>query len=244
MLFVDTRAGSKDLVDPLRKAGMVVDPVMLDAADVEFYGRGVGGTSTSIGVELKHLYEICTDWDRLCGVQVVKMLPAYDHRWLIVEGEWAQDRQGRLVKRGKGGKTRPYHGENNASALRKKLLTLEMCAGMHVRLTRDTPDTVRFLNDLYRWWNDGDLDKHRSHLVLYHPVSLIQDSAFVSAVSAWPTVGRQRAKAAERVFKTVRRAVLATESEWAGIETVDVKGNTRRIGKDAARIVHFLEGAL
>jgi hypothetical protein len=245
MIFVSSETGSKHLVDPLRKAGLPVeDPIKLDYADVEFSGRGIKGAATSVGVEIKHVSELTSDWDRLCGEQIPKMLDNYDHRWLVYEGEWIQDRQGRLLKRGKHGRLVPHHGQNNAASLRKKLLTLEMCAGMHVHHTKDVTDTVRFLRDLFRWWTDEDIDKHKSHIVSYTPTSLLRHSDFVEAVGRWPGVGLQRAKAADKFFKgNVRRAAMAGLHEWAAIETVDDDKKTRKIGlKTAARIVDFLEG--
>lgn len=246
VIFVSSEQGSAHLVPLLRKQGLEVeDPLKLDFSDVEFSGRGVKGEATSIGIEVKHVSELTSDWDRLCGEQVPKMLVNYDHRWLIYEGEWIQDRQGRLLKRGQKGAQHPHHGLNNASALRKKLLTLELCAGMHVQHTETTTDTVRFLTDLYRWWNDEDFDQHRSHLVHYHPHSLIKDSDFVQAVATWPGVGRSRAKAAEKIFRgSVTRAAMAGAQEWAGIETTDDSGGRRKIGmKTATRIESFLRGA-
>ena len=244
MIFVSSETGSAHLVAPLRRLGLSVeDPVKLDYADVEFSGRGVRGVATSIGIEVKRLSELTTDWDRLCGAQIPKMQGAYEHRWLLVIGEWLPDRQGRLQKRGSGGRLRPHHGQNNAASLQKKLLTLELCAGMHVQRVKDDAAAVRFLADLFRWWNDEDLDKHKSHLVIYHPQSLVRDSDFVLAVGSWPGVGRQRAKAAEQVFRSVRRAALASLHEWAAVETHDDDGKPRKIGlKTAARIVDFLEG--
>ena len=243
MIFVSPEQGSADLVDPLIKVGIDVHKVKLDYADVEFSGRGVGGTATSVGIEVKRIYELTSDWDRLCGEQIPKMQNEYDHRWLIYEGEWLQDRQGRLLKRGRKGRLVPHHGQNNAAQLRKKLLTLELCAGFRTIHTADHADTVRFLSALYFWWTDEDLDKHRSHLVHYTPHGLLKDSDFVIAVGAWPGVGRARAKAAEKVFKgSVRKAAMASAQEWAGIETTDDKGGTRRIGVTAKRIVDFLEG--
>ena len=244
MIFVSTEIGSTHLADPLRRAGLEVVTVKLDYADIEFSGRGIGGVATSVGIEVKHISELISDWDRLCGEQVPKMLDQYDHRWLVYEGEWLQDRQGRLLKRGKDKRFKPHHGQNNAASLRKKLLTLEMCAGFHVQHTKDDEATVRFLRDLYRWWLDDDQDQHRSHIVSYHPVGMIRDTDFVYAVGAWPGVGRSRAKAAEHVFdSSITKAAMAGAQEWANVETTDDDGKTRKIGlKTAERIVAFLKG--
>jgi ERCC4-type nuclease len=244
MIFVSPEQGSKDLVEPLAKAGLEVNLVKLDYADVEFVGRGDKGVPVSVGIEVKQLNELTSDWDRFAGHQVPKMVEHYDYRWLLYEGEWKQDRKGTLMRRTGASTFRPLHGQSNASSLRKKLLGLSLRAGVLTWASRDRVDTVRFLVDLYRMWTDEDFDKHRSHLVVYQPHGLLVQSDFVRAVGAWPHMGLQRARVAEHVFKgSVRRAAMAGVTEWANIETSDDNGKTRKIGvKVATQIDNFLEG--
>lgn len=243
MIFVSPEQGSHDLVEPLRRAKLEVDEVKLDFADVEFIGRGINGVPVRVGIEVKRISELTSDWDRLCGEQIPKMLNNYDYRYLLFEGEWRQDKQGKLLKFGKGGKLSPHHGQNNASALRKKLYGLSLRAGVLTYPTKDHADTVRHLVDLYRLWTDDDFEDHTSHLVVYHPHGFIKHSDFVQAVSAWPRVGVKIARAAEKAFKNVRRAAMAGVKEWAEVETVDGDGKTRRVGtKVAESIDAFLKG--
>ena len=244
MIFVSSETGSTHLVSPLRKAGLPVeDPIKLDYADLEFSGRGMKGVATSIGIEIKKLSELTSDWDRFAGEQIPKMVKHYDYRYLMYQGEWRQDRKGKLLRRTSASSFRPLHGQCNASALRKKLYGLPLRAGVLTYPTRDELDTVRHIVDLYRMWNDDNFENHKSHLVLYQPHSIIEYSPFVKAVGAWPEVGITRARAAEKLFKTVRRAAMGGLHEWAGIETFDKNGHARKLGlKDAAKIVTFLEG--
>ena len=55
-------------------------------SDVEFVGRGESGAPVLVGVEIKRLTELTSDWDRLVGHQIPKMMEHYDHRWLVVWG--------------------------------------------------------------------------------------------------------------------------------------------------------------
>ena len=244
MIFVSPEIGSHDLVSPLRKAGLEVDEVKLDWADIEFTGRGVKGEPVQVGIEVKKLHELVSDWDRFAGEQIPKMLAHYQYRYLLYEGEWKQNDKGKLVRRTSASTFRPLHGQSNASALRKKLYGLPLRAGVLTVHAKDRAETVRSIVDLYRMWTDDNFEKHTSHLVVYHPHGLLQLSEFVKAVSAWPHVGIQRAKAAEKVFhKSIRKAAMAGMHEWAGIETLDDNGHPRKIGaKVASHIEDFLEG--
>ena len=244
MIFISPEIGSADLVAPLRKAGLEVDCVRLDWADIEFTGRGDKGEPVQVGIEVKRLGELVSDWDRFAGEQIPKMVAHYQYRYLMYEGEWKQNNTGRLLRRGAGSVYRPLHGQSNASALRKKLYGLPLRAGVLTVQTRDHADTVRNIIDLYRMWSDDDFDKHTSHLVVYHPHGLLQVSDFVKAVSAWPRIGVQIARAAEKLFKgSVRRAAMAGPQEWAGLETVNSDGGLRKVGLSVATdIDNFLEG--
>lgn len=247
MIFVDAATGSKDLVGPLRKAGLSVELAHLSTADVEFAGRGVGGEPVLIGIECKRLSEITGDWDRLCGEQVPKMqAPTYDHRWVVVEGPWHVDPQsGRLQRRGRRGDLKPMHGLSSASLVRKRLLTLELCGGFHLLYTKDRAETVAVLADLYRWWTDEDFDQHKSHIVTYHPTGLTPLSPTAFALSAWPGLSTVRAKAAAAHFKTLRRAVNATPAQWAEMSTRDKSGTARKFGAAGADTVQkLLDGKL
>ncbi len=244
-MFVDYRTGSADLVPLLTKAGIKVEVASLEYADVEFVGRGAKGEPVSIGVEVKRLSELTGDYDRFAGEQLPKMQePHYDHRWLIHEGEWRRDRFGWLQKRGKGGRAVSMRGQANASALQKKLLTLELCGGFHAERAYDRAETVSFLVDLYHFWTDQDLDQHKSHIVIYRPQGLLQLSPEAEAMSAWPGIQGKRARAVEKTFKgSIRLAASASAEEWAEITTLDDDEKPRKLGmKLATKVLDFLNG--
>ena len=245
MIFVSPETGSKDLGPLLRKRGLEVhDTTPLLYADVEFVGRGVGSTPVQIGVEVKRLTELTTDWDRFAGEQIPKMLACYDHRWVVYEGEWIRDARGRLCKK-LFSISAPLHGDNNASSLRKKLITLEMNGGFHRQNTRNRVDTVDFLVDLYRWWTDEDEDKHKSHIVVYEPKGITPMSIYQRAFAAWPHLSRVRCKAVARRFhNSIKEACMATVEDWTELEVPSDDGKTsRRLGTSVAEdIVKFLRG--
>lgn len=257
MIFVDAASGSNTLAPLLEKAGLPVyrgedsELPHLDWADVEFVGRGVKGEQVMIGVEVKRLSELTGDWDRLVGHQVLKMNQHYAHRYLLVEGEWIQNSKGSLIKRTGRSSFRALHGQCDATQLRKKLLTLEMCGGFHVMMVnhwgRDkswTQETVRQLSALYRWWTDEDFDKHKSHIVHYQPHGIVPLSKFAQAFAGWPGLSTKRAKVVSKHFKnSLRKAAVASLDEWASIEVPDDEGRVRRLGdKLADSLDRFLDG--
>ena len=135
------------------------------------------------------------------------------------------------------------YGQNSASALRKKLLTLEMRGGVHVQHVPS--DTMRYSSCLIsnRWWTDEDFDDHKSHVVNYQSSGLISLTDTQHALASWPEIGAERAKAVSKVFRTVRLAANAAPTDWANVQTIDKQGGLRRIGeKTAQKIITFLTG--
>jgi ERCC4-type nuclease len=237
MLLVDDRVGSRDLAQPLRKLGLAVESVRLPYADIAFEGRGVGGASVLVGVELKNLSDLCGSLrtGRLAGHQNPGLGSTYDHRWLIVEGRYGRDRWGAITRMSRGRRS-PLHGQMTLSEVEGRLLTLELETGLHVRHTEARWQTLRFLACLYHWWTDRDQDQHRSHLVAHVAPTLRPMSQFRRVLGQLEGVGPALSKAAEARFGVLAKAMHAPVQEWAAL---DVGG--RKLGmKQAEAIVRFL----
>lgn len=243
MLLVDYRAGSKELVKPLRKilgAGNV-DEVTLDFGDVAFAGRGVGDTPLDVGIEFKKLADIvaCCRDGRFAGHQLPGMRKMYDYSWLMIEGQWRADDAG-LITTHQGGYRgwRAIPGKMRASEFEKHILTFELCGGVHVRYTNTRADSIRAIADLYRWWSDKPMDAHTSHLAVHTPATLGPTSAFCKAVMSWPSIGHKMSKVVEAKFGTLRAAVNAPFDVWANLES-----DGRRFGeKNAQKVLNFING--
>ncbi len=240
MLFVDTRIGSKHLIPSLTRAALPVSGVTLPFGDVAFVGRGPGGTSLNIGLELKTLPDLVNSLrtDRLSGHQLPGLLEAYDHCWLVVEGTYTCSRAGQVTLR-KGQWSVPVHGHMPLSELDKRLLTLDLQAGLHIWHTISRSDTVRFVTTLYRWWTDVNQDQHRSHIAVHQPASLVPLSDFRRVVTQFPRIGIRTSLAVERHFGgDLIRAANAPVAEWAAVQT-----GSKRLGTSSAEaIVRFLRG--
>ena len=261
MILLDRRGGSEgeksivdNLLNPLLAAGLPAQITTLDSADVAFTGKGTNGKVLDIGIELKRLDGGSTDLTqslrsgRLAGHQLPRMVGphgAYDYGFLLVEGVWSHDDSGQVVvEQGRKRKLVPIRGRMTASALDKQLLTLELCGGLHVHHTNSRRDTIRFIGSLYRWFSDKPIDSHVSHLAIHDAPTLVPISPFRAAVNKFPNIGLKTSIAVEAHFKGIlRKAVMASVDEWAGIQTTTDKGQLRRLGTKAAQqIVNFVNG--
>lgn len=252
MLLVDPQ-GPKGafLLEPLQQAGLpaVLAEPQLTAGDLAFQGRGIGGVSLNIGIEFKRLDSASTDLTqslrsgRLSGEQLPKLLGptgAYDHAWLLIEGQWRHDPKTGLVTVYKGPRRgwQAIPGRMPANELEKKVLTLQMLGGLHVRFTSTRADSVRFIASLYRWWTDRDMDKHVSHLAVHDAPTFRPVSDVAAAYMRWPGVGYKAAACAEKSFGSVQSAATANAAAWASL---DIGG--KKFGRAKAdKLVAWLKG--
>lgn len=249
MIFVDPRAGSKELVKPLRELGLEVEETTLDFGDVSFVGRGEKGAPVCIGIEHKKVSDLVQSLGngRLQGHQLPGMLENYDRCWLIVEGDWSENKGGQTTVFASKGIRRPLRGAPLAVELEKWLLGLEIRGGLHVVRTPARRDSARFLFALYRWWTDKDLDDHKSHIAVHAPdldeaLRSKKSDQFI-ALAQWPGIGFKTAAAVEAACDgNIRRLMMWPEEKWAEL-TTEHDGKTRRLGAARAkRVMNFLAG--
>ncbi len=256
-LFVDSRVGSVDLLEPLRKAGLPVEATTLAFADFAFIGRGPLDKPLNIGIERKRLSDLVQSIrsGRLSGHQLPGLLGpqgAYEYAWLVVEGLYRVDAQGRiLVKQKKRrGRGKPewvqLPGGMLASEMEKQVLTFELCGGCHVKYTNSAEDTVHFLESLYRWFTDKAMDEHKAHLAPQRVSGPIALSGFRDTVRAFPGIGLRASLAVETHFQgSLVRAINASTTEWSEIATLDKKGKPKCLGTTVATKIHdFLRGEI
>lgn len=253
MLFVDRRAGSEELAAPLEAAGL---PVYYEAdgglptlpfGDIAFVGRGVEDAPVDVGIEFKKLPDLVQSLrsGRLTGHQAPGMSTMYDYRYILVEGVWRVRTDGFLVQpvwRGKKQQWTPTKGNMYASEMLNRLMTLEILGGFHVQFSSDRGNSIALISALYHWWSNKPLDAHASHLN-EHSGGIIPISEFRAIVKRFPGIGLKTSLAAEKHFVNLRQAVNAPTTEWAGLETKDARGRSKRLGTIVAqRIVDFCNG--
>lgn len=232
-VMVDAAVGSRELVKPLCALGLPAELTHLHAGDVAFMGRGWKGRPIGIGVELKKISELAGSLEtgRLPLDQAPKMLKAFEHSWIVVEGMWRTPR-GRLVTLGRHGRPRETRGRLSGDELEKQMLTLEIGMtepGERYLRTRYVPtraDTLRFIVSLYRWWTDKDMDQHKTHVGIYRPPTLIDISQFRQTVATLPGIGVKRSLEVEQFFVgSLELAFAASRERWC--DALGVKVGTR-----------------
>ena len=248
-LFVDTQAGSKELIEPLKRLRLDVVPTRLDSGDLMFEGRGVKGAPVLVGIEYKKLSELVESFrtERLQGFQVPRMRETYQWSYLFIEGSLLYNAKGRLCawKNYRGHRQLvPCHGQMTVGELLRRLYVLHLCAGVVPWWTRDQRDTLQSISALYHTWTDVDLDEHKSHLALYVPPAPFGASRQRITLSTFPDVGKQFSRVAEKTFqRSIAAASTAPIEEWAALTATARNGSTRRLGMKAAqRIVNFCHG--
>lgn len=252
MILVDSRQGSEDLTEPLRRMGLDAQTTTLPFGDLCFEGKGNGTDIVDVGIELKKVHtgdlESSLRSGRLSGHQLPGLVGpkgAYEYAWLIVEGQWRTDSAGKVViYKGPKKGWQPLHSQMTTQELERRLLTLEMCGGLHVRCTNTRRDTLQFIAHLYRWFRDKPLDGHGSHLEVHTPHSFLQVSDFRAAVQRYPGIGPRMSLAVEKEFKgSLLEAAQATAERWSRIATVDKSGKQKKLGlATATKVYQFIRG--
>lgn len=250
MIFVDSREGSKHFAPLLAAAGLPVELTTLTFGDLMWCGRGEGGQPLDIGIEFKMLPDLIGSIrsERLQGHQLPGMraakpgkLPRYAHAYLLVQGELKYDSSGALLRRVGQHTWKPYPGRMTIHELFKRANTLHLVGGLNPVFLPTQRDCVKWIDACYRSWTDEDLDKHKSHLAIYTPKPLRELTDFETFIMQLPGVGRRVVVAAEKAFKgSIRRAVNATEAEWAALESIDDHGKPRKFGAKARKVMEVL----
>ena len=251
MILVDYREdsekkGSNGLWDDLKKTDIELMQGKLDGGDLFFLGRGPEGKEVTVAVEFKKLPDLLSSLrsKRLQGHQLFEMQP-YDFRFLLVEGEWRHDDEGfvtiRRFRRGEKPSWCRAPGSFRAAELDKTLLGLVLRAGIIVKETTTRAESIRWIQSLYRNFNDLEWDDHSSHTGVWRPPAMVKPSPFRNFIMGIPNVGNKTSRAVEEFFRnpttgksSPRQAVRAGADTWAQIDGIGKKG--------AEQIDRFLEG--
>lgn len=256
-VLVANESGSKDLIEPLRKLGLNIKPVthsILPFGDIAFSGRGEGGKKLFIGIEYKKIGELAASLasKRFQGHQLLGMVDGasgFDRRYLLVEGGFHHDNQGRAVIFRGPGRPSPLAGAKSAVQLEQELLNIATRGGVPVVERATRRDAMRWVLACVRYWTDKDLDEHRSHLAIYAPDFdkrlLTPPSDFRKALQVllpgigWATSQRLEEECWDPVKQegSFRRLMGKSEDWWANLQTFDKKGNSKKLGASRARAI-------
>lgn len=224
MICVDTRAGSKDLIEPLRAAGLVVEGCRLTAGDVEWVGRGPKGAPVLVGVEYKKWADLLTCMrDGRFAEQVRGMAKCQDYRWLLVEGRIRPGKKGVIEEPNRGGGWAEMHGHYTYQEAAAWITTMASRAGVLVWRTESFAETVAWLRAQYLWWTAKDWEEHRAHLDFYQPrdaEQFVEPSVVQLMAMALPGVGTAKAVAIASEFDSPLDMATAEEERWRKIDGI------------------------
>ena len=222
MLLVDFRAGSAELLEPLRKMGLPAESGDIPA-DIAFEGRGEKGAPVMVGIEFKKLGELVQSLrtQRLQGYQLLKMREHFQFCYLLVEGELRYDTKGQLLRRAGRRDFKRLPGAMEVTELLKRLCVLHLRGGLNLLPARTRMDSLQWISALYRTWTDCNLDQHKSHIAIYQAPTLAAISEFRGFFSRIAGLGIRKTLPVEKHFKgSIRRAVNAPRSEWLKIDGI------------------------
>ena len=222
MLLVDYRAGSAELLAPLRKMGLPAESGDIPA-DLAWEGRGEKGTPVMVGVEFKKLGELVQSLrtQRLQGHQLLKMRENFQFCYLLIEGELHYDAKGILLKRVGRRTFKPLPGHMSVLELLKRLMVLHLRGGLNLLLARTRQDALQWIDALYRVWTDKDLDQHDSHIAIYQAPTLAPVSEFRAFISRIDGISLRKSLSIEKHFcGSISRAVNAPMAEWMQIDGI------------------------
>lgn len=230
MLLVDSRAGSKELLTPLRHKGLVCESTELPYADIMFEGYGSDGPIT-IGIEHKKLHDImsCVEDHRYSAHQLVGMKRICTESWLMIEGNWKPHDPnatlmegfnngtswGQYRERGNGGRATMYN------KLYRYLISVRR-AGVYLDCTRDQAQSVQNIFELYQYYQK----RQHTSMIEVQKVAIPTLVAKPSLTRRWASdltdIGVKHSLEAERIFKTPIRLAMSSEEDWVRMRGVGV----------------------
>lgn len=229
----------------LRKQRLQARLAILNSADFCFEGRGPNG-SVIVGVERKTIPDLIDSLQsgRLQGMQTEsgggqlgRLTATYDYVWLLVEGLWVTDAQGRLCQRRHHGLT-PLHGNFTEDSLTKRLLSLALQGGIHIWQTSNREQSARWIASLSKWWNDKAWDEHRTLQMVHTHHGMVPISLFRELVMRLPGIGLAASKAIEQHYNgSLIQLLQSSTCALSGVPVQMTTGKAKRLGAAKAQAV-------
>ena len=218
-LYIDDRAGSKDLMQYLPPESELM---RMEFGDALIIGNGPTGPVT-VGVEVKSIHDLLqsASTGRLAGHQLPGMLASFDVPWLLIYGPYRPGDGGVLqVLSGKkwqgyriGSKLVPY-------GYIESFLFDVQATGCRVKHVYNAEEAAKWLMTLHRWWSK-EWHQHKGLRAFDNSKNLsllpglsAEKELIARVAKELPGVGFDRAMAAAGHFTSVVEMVLATQKDW------------------------------
>jgi ERCC4-type nuclease len=200
----------------------------LEYGDAAFIGNGPKGPCP-IGVEIKAVRDAlnCILDGRFAGHQLPGLVRMYERVWMVVEGDWSPNFSDGILVVGRGRHARPVHVGQRRFMYRDLdnwLTTMEICAGISIRRTRDRVETARVVADLFGWFSK-EFSSHKAHLQFSShmsewtpPAAQFRKPSLARRVAAeLPGIGWTKSQDVERQFPTMERMCGGGVGDWASV---------------------------
>jgi ERCC4-type nuclease len=231
---IDRRAGSINLVQPLRQLGVEVEEITMPFGDASFFGYGANGVPASFGIEVKSIEDViaCIQSGRFAGHQLPGLIASYDHVWLLIVSDYrARARDGVLEYRKEGRGGGQYWSESCGRQrtifwrdVESWLMTCQIMGSIRVHRVSDYYQAAMWLKMVSNWASHAD---HKSHKVLYGSKELFADHALLvkptlarRMAAQLPGIGEKRSAEVAREFHTLEAMVNASPKDWMRVEGV------------------------
>lgn len=215
MILVDYRTGSKEFLEPIRDllhAGDKVEICKDLPADFSFDGNLSGGKQ-SFGIERKTVSDLIDSMKttRLVDHQIPAMQEFFDRNYLLIEGFYAPETDGRLKTFGRPSRMM-YSSVDNF------LNSLHLTTGITIMRSGSKAETVRMIVDLYNLVQKP-WDRHKAHIGCYEPAILHLKRP--GLVQRWAKelkgVAAVKSVLARKGFKTAYDLANADVDKWEGV---------------------------
>lgn len=220
MIIVDERMGSKDLIPYLPPE--ITKKMRLEAGDVAFFGHGPDGPFTfPVGIEHKTVGDAINSFQtkRFVGEQYPKMADLYRRIYFMIEGEYREGPDGKLVvpdwSTGKlkwvshGWQTTFRQFDNWQNSL------TETGKVIFKRSLNKSESACQIVDLFYMWTKD-----YSTHSSLFafdksqQPPQISKPTLTRLIAAQIPGIGWELSKRADDTFASPINLVNATEEQW------------------------------
>lgn len=233
---VDSRVGSKHLVEPLIKLCKLqgnkhtVEQTTLPYGDFAFTAMGPDDSPLPIGIELCKVPDLLQKLksERFTAHQLPGLLDSYQVVYLVIEGRYKAHADDSLAvyapsqRRYGWGKTDWQPSGFRYSSVANFLNSLAAFPRVIVVKTWDETETTNWLKCTADWWSKpweehSGFSSWAGQDVLGNPLTFRKPSLVEQFVALLPGIGKDKARIVADKFGSIRRVVNARVEDWVGI---------------------------
>jgi ERCC4-type nuclease len=224
VIRIDPRAGSCELIAPLRKIGYEVKVEEMSFGDLAFKGNGPLAPM-QIGIEYKKMEDLiqCLNDDRFLGHQLPGMLALYDRAYLVVEGTplWQSD-GGFKNYEGTLHRWRRSHSNITLRRLLSAVMKIEEL-GCRTIFMASQSSALTYITTLHDWWQKK-WEEHSKKVYMHTPtLNLIVPSLRQKVAILLPGIGHQKLSLVADNWTNTRSMINASREDWLRLRGIGSK---------------------